>query len=284
VEKITVPIQTTKVNEVINIVPIYDVHILNPTFQKKMYKQCIDFIAKTPNTYWFGGGDYGEFIRYTDKRFNPTHCYPDLKVKDLANIVDIEMKEFETLTGSILTPEKCFGLGEGNHDLKLDDGSGNIVTKMCNNHGLKNLGYSGYIKLTLTRGASNSSKSFKIYYHHGWSTARTSGAKVNYVEKMALRHDCHVAVTGHCHSRTTTGPIDVSTFDGPALRYGIICGAWKSGVDFGQLTWEETRGYEQEHYKMGTWIIQIIPFPSGGGPMIFRVIEFDPLWTNVKVG
>ena len=283
-EKNIIPIKTDKINSVVTIVPIFDTHILNPTFDKEMYKKCINYIANKDATYWFGGGDYGEFIKIKDKRFNALSCYPDLKVKDLARIVDLEREIFEEETGPILNPEKCLGLGEGNHDIKISkEGDGEIVRDLCTAHNVRYLGYSGFIKLVFSRGASTTSRSFTIYYHHGWSAARMTGGKVNYIERMAKDNDCNIAVTGHCHTRVTTGPIDIPSMNSnkPLLKYGIICGSWKRGVGWGKMTWEETRGYGQDYHRMGTWAIQIIPFPSNNQTITFRVIPFDAEWVGI---
>ena len=84
----------SKSDDVINIIPIFDLHILHPTFDRTLYSKVIDFIKNTPNTYWFGGGDYGEYINIKDKRFDPSQCYPDLRVKDLIDIVAKEIEVF----------------------------------------------------------------------------------------------------------------------------------------------------------------------------------------------
>lgn len=276
-QKYTIPLKVT-VNDCIEIVPISDIHVLSTTFDKDLLKQVVNYVHTRNNVYWFGIGDYGEFIKPYDKRFDPVTCYPDLKVKDLADIVNVELTALKKELLPILTPEKCLGLAEGNHDLKLSkDGSGRIVQSLCNEFKLRYLGYSGYLKFTFSR-TTTSKRNFILYYHHGWTVSRTVGSLVNAAKNLALTHNCHIAVSGHSHAKACTGPIDVSTFDGPILKQGIVCGAFKKGVDFEKHTWEESKGFLPQKYQMGTFIVQIKPFPSREEKLTFRVLDFDPVW------
>lgn len=269
----------TNVNGIINIIPIFDIHIINSTFDKKLYEKTVEYIATHPNTYWFGGGDYSEFINFKDKRFSPDDLYPDLKVGDLADIFQKEIDMFKDMTEPILTPDKCLGLMVGNHENKIaKSGEGYFVKELCKEYSLDYLGYSGYIRLSCSRGRSNTVRKFQIYYHHGWSAPRTQGGRVNNLVKMAMSHDCDVAITGHAHGRITTGPLDYGTFDGPKRKYGVLCGSFKKGVDFGVSSWEEKRGYDSAKNQMGTYIIQVKPYPTGDEPIEFRVSEFEPEW------
>jgi len=269
---------STKSNDVINIVPIFDTHILHPTFDKETYTQVVSFIRRTPNTYWFGGGDYGEYINFKDKRFDPTHCYPDLKVRDLGDIVKKEIEVFEQMTAPILNPRKCLGLGTGNHDNKLNkDGFGHIAQNLCDKHDLRYLGYSGFIKLLFRKFRSSTFRKFEIFYHHGWSAPRTPGGRVNNLDKMVKSHDCDLSVTGHAHSKESL-IVDYQTFGGPKKKVGLLCGAFKKGVDWDVETWEESRGYDQNKYNLGTWLIQLRPFPADGGKFDFRYLDLDLKW------
>jgi len=239
-----------KNNSVINIVPLFDLHILHPTFDKKLYNDVVSFIRRTPNTYSIFGGDVGEFINFKDKRFDPTHCYPDLKVKDLADIVKKETEVFESMTAPILNSNKCLGMMTGNHDNKLNkDGFGHIIQNLCNKHGLRYLGYSGFIKLLFQKFRSSTFRKFEIFYHHGW----------------------------HAHSKESL-IVDYQTFGGPRKKVGLLCGAFKKGVDWDVETWEESRGYDQNKYNLGTWLIQLRPFPADGGKFDFRYIDLDLKW------
>jgi len=269
----------TSVNEYINIIPIFDVHILNATFDKKLYEKTVEYINTHDNTYWFGGGDYSEFINFKDKRFAPGELTPDLKIGDLSNIFQKEIDMFKDMTESILTPEKCLGLGIGNHEDKIaKSGEGDIVGELCKEYNLNYLGYSGFLRLSCSRGKSNTVRKFQIYYTHGWSAPRTQGARVNNLVKLVLGHECHIAVAGHAHGRVTTGPLDYNTFDGPKCKYGILCGAFKKGIDWNVETWEEKKGYDMAENQMGTYVIQLRPYPTGDTPMEYQVIEFNPSW------
>lgn len=268
----------TKTDDVINLVPIFDLHIMNPTFDKELYSQVVSFIRRTPNTYWMGGGDYGEYINFKDKRFNPTNCYPDLKVRDLADIVKKETEVFEDMSAPILNSNKCLGLMTGNHDNKMDkDGFGHIVQNICNKHNLRYLGYSGFMRLLFQKFHSSTFRKFEIYYHHGYSAPRTSGGRVNNLYKMVIEHESDLTLTGHSHSKESV-TVDYQTFGGPRKKVGLLCGAFKKGVNWDISTWEETKGYQQNKYKAGTWIIQLRPFPNGGGKFDFRYVDFDLNW------
>jgi hypothetical protein len=276
-QKYTIPVKVA-INDCIEIIPISDIHILSTTFDKSLLKQIVDYVKTRNNVFWVGVGDYGEFIKPYDKRFDPLTTYPDLKVKDLADIVNVELTALKKELLSILTPEKCLGLAEGNHDLKLTkDGSGHIVKNLCDEFKLRYLGYSGYLKFTFSR-TKTAQRNFIMYYHHGWVSSRSVGTLVNSVKTLALTHDCHIAVSGHSHAKVSTGPIDVSSYNGPIQKQGIVCGAFKRGVDFEKHTWEESKGYDMQKHQMGTWIIQVKPFPSKNEKLTFRILDFDPMW------
>jgi len=267
-----------KVNDVINIVPIFDLHILHPTFDKELYTKVVSFIRRTSNTYVLFGGDYGEYINFKDKRFNPSHCYPSLKVRDLADIVKKEIDVFEELSAPILNPSKCLGLMTGNHDNKMDkDGFGRIVQNICDKYKLRYLGYSGFMRLVFQKFRSSAFRKFEIYYNHGWAAPRTSGGRVNNLYKMVIEHDCDLNITGHSHSKESV-IVDYQSFGGPRKKVGLLCGAFKKCVDWNVETWEESKGYPQGKYNLGTWLIQLRPFPSDDGKIDFRFVDLDLNW------
>lgn len=279
-QKYIIPI-STKVNEVIRVIPIFDLHLISNTFDKELFLKYVDYILKHDNVYWFCGGDISEFINFNDKRFDPKSVRADIKVSKLANLAKMEIEEFKELVSPILNSEKCLGIGEGNHDRKLASrGEGDIVKNICDEFNLRYLGYSGFLKLIFSRGASNSRRPFTIYYHHGFFGGRRGGSKVNNAEMLALKYDCNVAVTGHCHTRISTGPMDYIRFDEIQLKYGLVCGSFKTGVGIGIDSWEEMRGYEMQRYRMGSWAIDIIAYPTNDTSMMYTAVEFNPDWST----
>lgn len=127
----------------------------------------------------------------------------------------------------------------------------------------------------------SSKRKFTIYYHHGWFTGRRPGSKVNNAELMALYNDCDVSVTGHCHTRVSSGPIDYSTYNGPKLKYGLVCGSFTKGVDFDKISYPEERGFNPQRYGMGSWAINVMPFPSNDDPLMFTAEEFNLKWNSL---
>jgi len=58
-------------------------------------------------------------------------------------------------------------------------------------------GLSGFLRLVFKR--IKSKRRFDVYCHHGYSTARTKGAKINRVEDMADMFEADIYVMGHVH-------------------------------------------------------------------------------------
>lgn len=202
----------------IKITPIGDVHIGGRDCDKKLLEQCVEKIASEDNHYWLGMGDFGEFINYRDKRFDPSELDDELKIKDLADLAKCQ----SDMIARRLLPikDKCLGLLSGNHEetirLRHDqDIHWNLCNAMYspeNKWGMQSanaldLGYSSIIRVRIFRsskeaGGNGGGNPLFIYAHHGSGGGRKSGSKINRLEDAALTFPyCHIYVMGHVHDR-----------------------------------------------------------------------------------
>lgn len=207
-------IQIAGRGESIKITPIGDVHIGGIDCDKNLLDKCIDRIAEDENHYWIGMGDFGEFINYKDKRFDPAELDPEIELKDLAHLPRIQSDMIASRLARIKS--KCLGLLCGNHEetIRLRHEQ-DIHTNLCsavfdpdNRFGITSLlgydlEYSAILRLRIARDKQKHGvRSLYIYAHHGAGGGRKTGGKINRLEDAALTFpDCDIYLMGHVHDK-----------------------------------------------------------------------------------
>jgi hypothetical protein len=177
------------------IVPLGDLHLGNNNCDLDLFKKSIEFIKNEKRCLWLGMGDYCDAVTAKDKRFDPKSIDPDFPTPD------VQYRGIEKMLMPI--KDKCIGLLDGNHDYQhwLEHGH-NYVDTMAYNLGTSYLTMDAYIRLAFRRKTADSccSRVIDIYAHHGWSTARSDGAKVNRIEDLALIFpNLDLYLMGHVH-------------------------------------------------------------------------------------
>jgi len=235
------------------LVNISDIHLGNINCDKSMLKNVIDYIQKT-NCYWLGGGDYGECITNSDPRFNYDSQDPEFKTpQDQFNAIE-EM--FRPISN------KCLGLIDGNHDYNLwKRHNYNFVQQLSRNLGTEYLTMDAYVRLHFNefRGEKGN---FNIYTHHGWSGARTAGARVNRVfDLYAIFPMLDLYIMGHMHA---LGLIEKKTslyIDGGMIHdkisHFLYGGSFLRGYTLGPMAYVEEKTYQPT--TLGSPVLKIIP-------------------------
>jgi hypothetical protein len=173
------------------LVPIGDLHLGNSNCDLDHFKRVIEFVKNEKRCLWIGMGDYADAITSKDKRYDPNSMDTDYATPDVQYRAVEEL--FRPIAG------KCVGLLDGNHDYQhwLEHGH-NYVDTMAYNLGVPYLTMDAYIRLVFKR--LHSQCAIEIYAHHGWSTARSDGAKVNRIEDLALVFpNLDLYLMGHVH-------------------------------------------------------------------------------------
>ncbi|MFQ6076860.1 MAG: hypothetical protein ACE5Z5_12150 [Candidatus Bathyarchaeia archaeon] len=177
------------------LVPVGDIHLGHINVEKKTLGRVLRFIEETPNCLWLGMGDYADAITIKDYRYNPDSVDREFETPQA------QYREVERLFRPIA--QKCLGLLDGNHDYKLwRKYQHNYVDDLAYHLGVTYLTMDAYIRLVFSRKSGKRAKKnqLNIYAHHGWTGARTSGAKINRIEDLAKIFPlCNLYLMGHMH-------------------------------------------------------------------------------------
>lgn len=245
-----------------------DVHLGGRDCDIDLFKGCIDKIASEPNHYWFGIGDWAEYINYTDKRFDPAELDPRLfQLKDLQDLAKVQCD----VAAKMLKPIglKCLGLIVGNHEEKIRlKYSQHIQEVLCHLLPSKykdlDLGYCAIAKVRLKRisGKTENFKTVKFCLHHGAGGGGMDGASVNKIEKFASFFPyCDIYAYGHVHKRKAwIDPVwDCSSKEDKAVqrqRGYALTGTFKKTYEQGTMTYGEKAQYKPASLGCVSFIIE----------------------------
>jgi len=166
-----------------------DIHWGHLNCDKLMVHTIIKFI-EDHNCYWIGMGDYGDAIIPSDPRFDYRSIDPQYKTPQ--EQYDCIEELFRPIAS------KCLGLLDGNHDiLHWKQHAHNYVKALAKNLGVPYLGTSAYIRLIFK---NYEGVYYNIYCHHGWTGARTKGAKISRIFDLeGIYPMLDLYMMGHTH-------------------------------------------------------------------------------------
>ncbi|MDD5543857.1 MAG: hypothetical protein PHX83_11845 [Acidobacteriia bacterium] len=225
----------------------------------------VEQVRADPYALWLGGGDYADYIGYTDKRFDPD-CVPDnIKVSDLGMLGKV-------LTGrvaEIFDPikHKCLGLLYGNHEKKYQnwENQASLHADLCEKLGVPNMGYSAIfdiefhvcesepkiVKPSVVVGYNfGDQKNIKrrVYDHHGAGFATTPAGKLKRLIDFMYFFEADLYFVGHVHDQSgkriavlggNENCDDLSHHE----RLGMISGSYLKTYKRGVTTYGEMKGY-----------------------------------------
>lgn len=191
-----------------------DLHIGNRGVVKAQLKRDIAAIEKDPNAFWFGVGDYAEFINPKDKRWDACAVDPSFSIADL----DMLGEALYGRVAEMLWPirDKCLGLAMGNHEFRYlkNTDQGHLHRDFCAHMGAPNLGYCAFCDVVFSRTlrsnqhprllppgevAAHKAWSVRFFIHHGAGAAGTAGGKLNRLKHFVDAFDADVYAIGHLH-------------------------------------------------------------------------------------
>jgi len=239
---------------------IGDLHIGNVGFDEKYFLKTRKWILQN-NVYVILMGDLMDCIDATDKRFELSSLDPRFRDR----LGDLQDACYEYLL-SLLTPIKdnIIGVVTGNHEDKLKKKFQTDITKrLANDLGKKYLGYTGLMMLTFRRGKF--SRVFRLWYHHGHGGSRTTGGKLNNIERKRQDWDADLYMMNHVHGIATSRKVRLTIdkhkngelYIKEKPQAFIINGSFMRTYTIGHSGYGEKAGYPIE--KMGCATFQITP-------------------------
>ena len=195
---------------------IGDIHKGGADCDVKLLRRCVNHIKDDPAHYWFGMGDYGEYINYRDPRFRAEDLPGELPAKKINQMMEIQTRsvisEFRPIGN------KCLGLIKGNHEDTLEGKSGVFVyDQICEavrDGGAWDLRleYCAIVKLRIKRAGHTSM--LRVFLHHGAGGGGKTGASVNRTEDLVVAFPGNdIYVRGHDHKRYATVRVGIGAKD-----------------------------------------------------------------------
>ena len=185
--------------EVVNLVPISDIHYGAKNCDKDKLKETVEWIRKEPNTYWLDMGDNCEYINYTDKRFQADNVDSDFKISDLAKLHEAQTNNIIKILSPI--KDKCIGILEGNHEVTISEKYlTNPTDVIAHALSVPNLSYTAMVRLLFARCGKTHSH-VDIFAWHGAGSAKTDGAAINLISSKASQFSADIFLMGHVHRK-----------------------------------------------------------------------------------
>jgi len=244
---------------------IADIHFGNRACAKHVLEADVQRVNKDPYALWVLGGDYGEFISWTDPRFDPECVDSEMTVNDMAELAAYLLKGVSQFLSPISS--KCLGACIGNHEQKYftSKSQTDIHTAMCELIDCQNLRYSGWFDLffqhmdgmtgcqlikrpkpEMVRLAGQTR--LRVFVHHGFSGAITAGGKMNALKRALDMVDADLVMLGHMHEQIAKSSIRLGVDDlcstvTHKTSLGMVTGTYLRTYAMNQSGYGEMRGY-----------------------------------------
>ena len=193
--------------DVFRIVPLGDFHLGNVACNEKLLQQTVDDVAADDHTYWIGMGDYADFIKRRDWRYDPEVIAPWLLGK--ADGAGEQVRRLKELLLPI--KDKCLGLLKGNHEddicMRWEQDVYASLIEILAPRGKQQriaLGYSGFILVRFQRWPAEkrgSTWTLPIFATHGWWGGRLYGNGALNLERVFGWVEAQIILAGHDHKR-----------------------------------------------------------------------------------
>lgn len=191
-----------------------DLHYGNKACAVDRLKEDVERIRRDPYSFWFGGGDYAEYISFRDRRFDAETITADLQIKDLGRLGRVLTERVR----DILMPirGKCLGLLYGNHENSYarENDQRDLHGWLCTELGAANLDYSAFVDVAFCRlggtprihaerpvKEGGETTGYRFYLHHGAGCAVTPGGKLNRLIQFMHAFDADIYMIGHVHDK-----------------------------------------------------------------------------------
>ncbi len=237
-----------------------------PGFDRAAWEEFKDRFKSTPNAYGLGLGDYGDFVRPSQRarilaalaHDDSTHAQVDDQVR---RVQDKLLDEMQFLEGRLV------GLHTGHHVWTFRDGS-NSDMRIASALKAKYLGWVASTRLSLGRPTDKvNTFSYTVVSTHGSGSSRKIGGTVNWLEgNIAQSFICDHVVMGHaCKSATAVAPErQIVRRHGPAgleqqvTRCTLVGGFHRGYTDGWETSYVERAGFSPQPVMWGVIRIKLV--------------------------
>lgn len=254
----------------VRILNVSDMHLGAADFARNDFRQCLSENMVDPNTYLLTNGDGMDCITVRDKRFEMGGIAKEYLSLRPDEILDLQV---EDLTAE-LEPyrDRIIGLGMGNHERSIvRNYNTNAHRRVCTNLGVRNLGYSSILTLSLRpRGNNGRVRTFKILQHHGFGgSTRTEGGSLSTFCQYTNYFNVDAAFYGHKHDFVYKRfpRLDVKNKGTRLHAKDIIValtGSFLKTFNHSDMpNYAEVAGYRPTILQ-GGWVLKLIPLHDAG--------------------
>lgn len=235
---------------------ISDVHKGAAGYNEKAFLERIESIRTNPRAVWFGVGDLGDYIFYSDPRFTMS-AIANIDVSEMRDGIFGQIRKIATALEPIT--DKCIGVGSGNHEEKIAQRYHVDPTRELS-YRLK-VPYIGYSALTLLRLKAKSDRGFTVYSarvftHHGYGGGRRHGPQINKAEDCLRSHEADIYALAHVHGKVASklNIKGINSGGNPTelLKTFIVTGSYQDNSTRGTVTYAERMLFPKSPYGSPT--------------------------------
>jgi len=231
---------------------ISDIHAGSRHILENKLDSTIKQIQEDEFAYWFGLGDLGDWICFSDRRFENYEMASWMDISDpWASTIDWLEEKLKPIAG------KCLGIVPGNHEYQAKLVSHFPVHKhLAARLGVLDLGEACFFRLLFNRG-NGGRLPWDIFMTHGWGGGRTGGARVNKLEQLMRDNDAMIYAIGHVHGQLPILKSVVRRVSKNKVRYdyryGLVSGTYLLDSEY-----ERRSGYPAS--VIGSPCVTIVPY------------------------
>lgn len=236
---------------------VTDTHLGNRATDETALYNTVRAIAADDHAFWVAGGDKGEYINASDKRFDPADCASWMQVADLGNLAKCQADRYLEITRPIWS--QCLFSLDGNHEEQIYrryyyDVGATIAGAM----GVPHFRDGAWLRWTFARdfGKGRSlSHPFDIVALHGWGGGRSVGGKANTLRNALVAYNADLILLGHTHCRQRLAAVAYTATRTDVLtrrRVALFGGSFLDGAGYAIR-----QGYEPA--EIGAVCAEIMP-------------------------
>ena len=233
----------------VELINLADIHLGHRNCDKNILSHTLTYI-ENHKCLWIGGGDYGDAIIPNDPRFD---------INSIDKNFLAPKQQYDKIT-ELFKPirKKCLVLLEGNHDYYLwkrnqnslislygeEEGKHGFVYNMAKDLGVLYGTIDSYIRLHFEKFDVD----FDIYAHHGWTGARTAGARVARIYDLYnVFPMLDLYIMNHIHALSMAEPKTSLFINNGEIRDKIsrfmYGGSYLRGYQLGTMSYVEEKTY-----------------------------------------
>ena len=166
------------------------------SFDHKLWARFKERATNTPNAYYIGLGDYGDWLRPTMRAELNRAMEKDSSAREQMEVM-IHRQYAETLDEMKFMKGRCLALHDGHHNWTFQDGT-TATQWLCGKLLAPYAGWMAYTQLRLRRSGSREIKSLTILSMHGEGSARMVTTDAGWMERNIYpAWDADIYLRGH---------------------------------------------------------------------------------------